>query len=428
MKKVLLITYYWPPAGGPGVQRWLRFVTYLRDYGLEPVLYIPDNPVYPLLDTSLLDEVPPDIRIYRNKISEPMQWAGRFLKKDVRRISTGIISEHKPSLAERVLIWIRGNFFIPDARILWVRPSVAFLKKVLKTENIDTIVTTGPPHSLHLIGLNLKRETGIKWVADFRDPWTSIGYHKKLRLGPLARNKHKRLEKQVLNTADKLLVTSSTTGRELEEITTQPVRVITNGYEATDYSEESPEPDRLFTLSHIGSLLSGRNPEALWMALQQLTEENKEFRMSFRLRFAGVVSPEVLESIRNHGLEPYLELLEYMPHSRIIKIQRQSQILLLIEINSHETRGILPGKLFEYLASKRPVLAVGPEDWEAGDIIREARAGAVFNYGSGDEIKKTVFRWFEKYREGSLQVASRGIEKFSRKELTRSLAKELLWE
>jgi glycosyltransferase involved in cell wall biosynthesis len=428
MKKVLLITYYWPPAGGPGVQRWLRFVTYLRDFGVEPVLYIPDNPVYPLLDTSLLDEVPPDIRIYRNKITEPMQWAGRFLKKDIKRISSGIISEHKPSLAERVLLWIRGNFFIPDARVLWVRPSVACLKKVLKTENIDTIVTTGPPHSLHLIGLYLKKETGIKWVADFRDPWTSIGYHKKLRLAPLARNKHKRLEKQVLNTADKILVTSSTTARELEEITSQPVRVITNGYEAMDYSEESPEPDRLFTLSHIGSLLSGRNPEALWKALQQLTEENKEFRTSFRLRFAGVVSPEVLESIRQHGLEPFLELLEYMPHSRIIKIQRQSQILLLIEINSPETRGILPGKLFEYLASKRPVLAVGPEDWEAGDIIREARAGTVFNYGSGDEIKKTVFRWFEKYREGSLQVASRGIQKFSRKELTRSLAKELLWE
>jgi glycosyltransferase involved in cell wall biosynthesis len=305
---------------------------------------------------------------------------------------------------------------------------VAYLKKVLKTENINTIVTTGPPHSLHLIGLYLKTETGIKWVADFRDPWTSIGYHKKLRLGLLARNKHKRLEKQVLNTADKILVTSSTTGRELEEITTRPVRVITNGYEAADYSEESPEPDRLFTLSHIGSLLSGRNPEALWWALQQLTEEHERFRMSFRLRFVGVVSPEVLESIRKYGLEPYLELLEYMPHSRIIKIQRQSQILLLIEINSPETRGILPGKLFEYLASKRPVLAVGPDDWEAGDFVREAQAGAVFNYGSGDEIKKTIFQWFEKYREGSLQVASQGIEKFSRKELTRSLAKELLWE
>jgi glycosyltransferase involved in cell wall biosynthesis len=162
--------------------------------------------------------------------------------------------------------------------------------------------------------------------------------------------------------------------------------------------------------------------------LRQLTEENEAFRKVFRLQLAGVVSPEVLDSIRNHGLEPYLELLEYMPHSRIIKIQRQSQILLLIEINSPETRGILPGKLFEYLASKRPVLAVGPDDWEAGDIIWEAQAGAVFNYGSGDEIKKTVFQWFEKYREGSLQVASRGIQKFSRKELTRSLAKELLWE
>jgi len=428
MKKVLLITYYWPPAGGPGVQRWLRFVTYLREFGVDPVLFIPENPEYPLQDQSLIEEVPADIRIYQLKITEPLQWAGKFLRKDVKRISSGIISERKPSLLESLLIWIRGNFFIPDARVLWVRPSVAYLKKVLRAEDIDTVITTGPPHSLHLIGLQLKKDCGIRWIADFRDPWTSIGYHKKLKLGPLASNKHKALEKEVLMSADKILVTSRTTGKEFEALTSIPVIVITNGYEEKDYRTAQAVPDSHFTISHIGSLLAGRNPTALWKALRTLAEENHDFRKALRLQLAGVISPEVLESIKDHGLEPNLEQLEYMPHSGVVRMQRQTQVLLLIEINSEETRGILPGKLFEYLAAKRPVLAIGPEGWEAGDIIRETGAGAVFGYDSGNEILHLLKDWFERYEKGSLQVDPAGIEKYSRRELTRKLAKELLWE
>lgn len=428
MKKVLLITYYWPPAGGPGVQRWLRFVTYLREFGVDPVLLIPENPEYPLQDPSLIEEVPADIRIYRLKISEPLQWGGRFLRKDVKRISSGIISERKPSLVERLLIWIRGNFFIPDARVLWVRPAVAYLKKVLRAENIDTVITTGPPHSMHLIGLQLKKDCGIRWIADFRDPWTSIGYHKKLKLGTLAANKHKALEKEVLMSADKVLVTSRTTGKEFEALTGRPVIVITNGYEEKDYRTSAAVPDSHFTISHIGSLLAGRNPEALWQALGTLAQENQEFRKAFRLQLAGVISPEVLESIKDHGLEPFLEQLEYMPHSGVVNLQRQSQVLLLIEINSEETRGILPGKLFEYLAAKRPVLAIGPEGWEAGDIISETGAGVVYGYDSGEAILHLLRDWFERYEKGSLHVEPAGIEKYSRRELTRKLAKELLWE
>lgn len=428
MKKVLLITYYWPPAGGPGVQRWLRFVTYLREFGVDPVIFIPENPEYPILDPSLSDEVPPDLRIYKFRISEPMQWAGKFLKKDIKRISSGMISAHKPSLAERFLIWIRGNLFIPDARVLWVRPSVTYLKKVLIAENIDTVITTGPPHSIHLIGLHLKKDCRVRWVADFRDPWTTIGYHNKLMLGPLARNRHKAMEKEVLNTADKIVVTSRTTGKEFEALTSRPVRIITNGYETKDYSTAAVMDDKYFTISHIGSLLAGRNPIALWQALHTFTEEDEFFRKAFRLQLAGVVSPEVMESIRDNGLDPYVVQLEYMPHSEVVSLQRQSHVLLLIEINSQRTRGILPGKLFEYLAAKRPVLAIGPEGWEAGEIIRETGAGEVFDYNSGEAILQTLRRWFEQYKNESLRPDSSGIEKYSRKELTRILAKELLWE
>lgn len=428
MKKVLVVTYYWPPAGGPGVQRWLKFVTYLRDFGVEPILYIPKNPSYPITDPTLLKEVPASLQIYTHPISEPLQWTGRLLKRKVRRISSGIIAQRKSSLLERMLLWVRGNFFIPDARVLWVKPSLAFLEEVLKKEQIDTLVTTGPPHSMHLIGYGLKKKFGIKWVADFRDPWTSIGYHDRLKLGRRAQKRHKMLEKQVLSTADKILVTSKTTREEFRAITSKPIRVITNGYEAANYDAGSGSLDEKFTLSHIGSLLSGRNPEALWQALEELTEEDKAFKEAFRLQLVGVVSGEVLESIRNHNLQPFLKHVNYVPHQEAVQLQQQSQALLLVEIDSTESRGILPGKLFEYLASKRPILAIGPEQWEAGAMILETRAGAVFTYGAGPDIKKTLLRWFDDYRSGRLMSKATGITKYSRREVTRTLARELIWE
>jgi len=428
MKKVLVITYYWPPAGGPGVQRWLKFVTYLEEFGITPVLYVPANAKYPLLDPTMIREVPSDITIYKYNISEPLQWARGLFKKKAERISSGIISESKPGWMESLLLWIRGNFFIPDARVLWVKPSVRFLEEKIASEEIDTLVTTGPPHSMHLIGLRLKERSGINWVADFRDPWTSIGYHDKLKLGPVARRKHKELEAAVLKGADKVLVTSRTTKREFESITSRPVVVVTNGYEESAYSGQPVALDDAFTITHTGSLLSGRNPEALWRALQEMVAENELFRKAFRLRLAGVVSHEVQASMDRHGLLPFLEEMEYQTHDETVQLQRQSQVLLLIETDSLETEGILPGKLFEYLAAQRPVLAVGPGSWEAGAIIRETGAGSVFDYDSGAGIRKQLLEWFELYSKGGLKTASRGIEKYGRRAITRQLAKELVWE
>ena len=179
-KQVLIITYYWPPAGGPGVQRWLKFVKYLPDFGIEPIVYCPVNPSYPIVDKSLLAEVSADIKIIKQPISEPYRFANLLSKKDAKQISSGVIPKtKKQSVVQRLLLYVRGNFFIPDARKNWVKPSVEFLSDYIKDNNIETVVTTGPPHSLHLIGLQLKEQLGVKWLADFRDPWTTIGYHKK---------------------------------------------------------------------------------------------------------------------------------------------------------------------------------------------------------------------------------------------------------
>ncbi len=360
-KKLLIITYYWPPAGGPGVQRWLKFVKYLPDFDIQPIVYVPENPTYPIVDEGLLNEVSDKAIILKNKIFEPYQLAGIFSKKQTQKISSGIIpAAKKQSVLEKLLLWVRGNLFIPDARKYWVNPSVAYLKKYIQENNIDTIVTSGPPHSLHLIGLKLKEELGVKWFADFRDPWTTIGYHKSLKLSFYADKKHKFLESKVLNAADSIIVTSKTTKLEFQALTQKPIEVITNGYDIENVAKQTL--DEKFTMAHIGSFLSDRNPKVLWEVLQELVTENNAFSANFQLKLIGKISQEIFESLSNYQLEAYCNNLGYLSHTEAIAHQRKSQVLLLIEIDSEDTKSIIPGKLFEYMVSERPIVAIGPKD------------------------------------------------------------------
>ena len=420
MKKVLVITYYWPPAGGPGVQRWLKFVKYLPDFAVAPIVYIPENPHYPLIDDSLMDEVPKDIKCYKQPIFEPYGLSSFLSGKKTKRISAGVITPKNQSLLERLMLWVRGNLFIPDARKFWVKPSVRFLGNILRDEGIDTVITTGPPHSLHLIGLKLKQVHNVQWVADFRDPWTSIGYHKKLKLSSVSQRQHKQLERKVLNTADKIIVTSKTTKHEFEQITSKPIKVITNGYDLPESTSASL--DKKFTISHIGSMLTDRNPINLWKLLGELVRDNPDFKSSLELNFVGVVGENILNSIKEYGLEKHVNVIGYLPHEQAVEYQLKSQILLLVEIDSQETVGIIPGKFFEYLWAKRPILGIGPSGWEVADMITETKSGKVFDYTANSELKNVILNWFESYKGQSLTISSQYIEKYSRKELTRQLA------
>ena len=420
MRKILVIAYYWPPAGGPGVQRWLKFVKYLPDFGFEPIVYVPENPSYPIMDEKLVSEIPGSVKILKKPIREPYSWASLLSKKKTKTISSGIIKEKDPSFMEKILLWIRGNFFIPDARKLWVNPSISYLAKVIADEGIQTIITTGPPHSLHLIGLGLKKKYNIQWIADFRDPWTSIGYHKKLRLTESSRLKHKALEKGVLLRADKIVVTSNTTKAEFEAITPKPIKVITNGF---DDELKPRELDSKFTISHIGSLLTGRNPLGLWQALQELIAENEAFKNAIKIQLAGVVGEEVLHSIKDFGLSDYAAQLGYLSHDKVLETQQKSQLLLLLEIDSEETKGIIPGKLFEYLNAKRPILAIGPKGWEAGAMVEQHKAGNTCLHGEVKRLKNVLLDAFHQYEKGTLICHSEGVEQYHRKALTESLAK-----
>ena len=345
MKKVLIITYYWPPAGGPGVQRWLKFVKYLPEFGIEPIVYCPENPKYPIMDTSMVSEVSSALEVIQAPINEPYKLAQLLSRSKTSDLSKGIITgQKKQTITEKLLLFVRGNFFIPDARVSWVKPSFSFLSDYIKIHKVDTIITTGPPHSLHLIGLKLKQSHSLKWITDFRDPWTHIGYHKKLKLTRLSKRKHKQLEASVLMNSDQIIVTSQQTKLILSKRTKSPVIVITNGY---DFEiNKSCKLDTKFTLSHVGNLQDGRNPEFLWKTLHDLVQNSIDFSKHFRLNLIGYISEAVLNSIRIYGLEAYTNYSGYVSHSEALEYQSRTQLLLLIEENSKETKYII---FFTYL-------------------------------------------------------------------------------
>ncbi len=424
MKKVLIITYYWPPAGGPGVQRWLKFVKYLPEFNIQPIVYCPENPLYPTLDSSLLQEVDSKITVLKHPIKEPLRFLSLLFKSKTNILSKGGIPDSKKqSFFERFLLYIRGNFFVPDARVFWVKPSVKYLSSYISKHQIDTIITTGPPHSVHLIGMQLKVKHKLRWYADFRDPWTDISYHKNLNLTHKTQQKHLKLERQVLNRSDQIIVTSSQTKQLFSKITQPPISVITNGFD--DENVSSITLDSKFSLTYIGSLFDQRNPTLLWNVLSELIEEFPEFKASFQLVLVGNVSADIKALMDSEKLNSFLKIVCSVTHNESIMYQRKTQVLLLIEANTTEASYIIPGKLFEYINANRPILALGPKQSDIPSILKDTQTGKYFDYENESALKTHILELFENYKTNSLSVASKDIERFSRKNCTKQLAEVL---
>ena len=419
-KKVLIVSYYWPPAGGPGVQRWLKFVKYLPQFDIEPIVVIPENATYPIVDNEWDETKESSPELIRVPIFEPNQIFKFFSRKKANQLSAGMLSAN-PGLFEKTLLYLRGNLFIPDARKYWKNKVVKTIEAYLKNNpEIDTLITTGPPHSVHLIGLALKNKTSLRWIADFRDPWTTISYHRYLRLSKRSKQKHKKLEEQVLNSCDDLIVTSPKTKSNFEKITNKPIHLITNGYDF-DNPKLKPNPE-VFKMSHVGSLLRDRNPFLLWEVLSDLINENKDFNACFELHFYGKQANNFKEIIAHYKLDSIVHFHGYVPHQEAIELMSSSQVLLLIEINSEQTSEIIPGKLFEYLGVNRPVLALGPENWSAGELITALKAGSYFSYSQKDELKAYLIEAFNQFKNNTLDLALNKSEQFHRKKLTQDLA------
>ncbi|HOW26383.1 MAG TPA: glycosyltransferase [Bacteroidales bacterium] len=426
MKKVLVISYYWPPSGGSGVQRWLKFVRYLRDFQWEAVVCIPEDPEYPVYDHSLLKDIPQNITILKVPIREPFGLYKRLTgRRKGDRMGAGFISEKKTGKRlQAVSLWIRGNFFIPDARKFWINPSARYLTKYLKENPVDIIVTTGPPMSVHMIGLKLKKSVGLPWLADFRDPWTQVDFYRELRLMKWADRKHHRMEKAVLSTADRVTVVSRGMAEDLRLIVDRPYPVITNGYDEEDFETSDAAPDPFFSIAHFGSLSRRANPILLWQVLGELIRERSDLAGELKIKMTGQVDHSVMESIRREGLEPFLQRIPYLEHDRMVRQMQRSQLLLLLINPDPGARLIVTGKLFEYLAARRPVLLIGPEEGDAAEIIRELPNGYLCRYDDRENMKTQLLQLFDFYSGDGLPERKSLPEKYSRRYLTGLMAEQ----
>lgn len=425
MKKVLILTYYWPPGGGAGVQRWLKFVKYLGDFGWQPIVYTAENGEMPVIDPTLEKDIPKNTTVLKTKIWEPYSLYKTFIgrKKD-DKINASFLSENKkPSLTEKISVWIRGNFFIPDARKFWIKPSIKYLSEYLAKNPVDAIISSGPPHSMHLIALGLKEEfPNVKWVADFRDPWTEIDFYEELMLSNASDKKHKKLELEVLSNVDKVVSVGKGMSEGLKNIYgKQPDKftVIPNGFDEEDVYTGPLEKDKKFSIAHIGTLVKSRNPEVLWKVLKQLVNENENFKKDLEIKLVGKVDFFVKERIAANGLAPFVKRIDYLPHSEVIKEQQKTKVLLLLVNQTRNAKAIVTGKIFEYLAAKVPILAIGPENGDLADILHETKSGSISGFDDEKKLKENILAF---YNGKTPEFNVTAINKFSRKELTKEFA------
>ena len=412
------------------MQRWVKFAKYLPAEGWQPVIYTPENPEQLAVDASLEAEVPTEAEIIRRRIVEPYEMYKKLLRKSghsKEAVEVNPVNAQNKSFLQKVAMWIRGNFFRPDPRCLWIRPSVRFLKKYLKEHPVDLIVSTGPPQSMHMIGRRLARETGLPWIADFRDPWTKIFYFKHLSMTRATERWHHKMEKKVLDDATAVVAVSPLVQQDFQAMTQTPVELITNGFDECDFHQEPFKmaeggPQQLFTITHTGLFAADGNPTVLWEVLSEKCRTCEEFRKSLRINLIGKTDEQIIKAAHDAGLGDNVYDLGYQHHARAVDEQRKASLLILPLRKEPEYKAVLPGKLFEYVASYRPILGIGQPDGAMSMILDSTKTGVVFDWEDKVAIAKYIDECWEKHLEGSLRVEGSDISQFTRRNLTRRMA------
>ncbi|MBN2636379.1 MAG: glycosyltransferase [Prolixibacteraceae bacterium] len=422
MKKVLIITYYWPPSGGSGVQRWLKFVKYLPQNGWKPIVIVPENAEYPVFDATLEKEIPPEAEIIKIPIWEPYSLFKKITrrKKD-EKVNNGLFfDEKKQSLSTKFSLWIRGNLFIPDPRLFWVKPVTKKLIKLIPEINPDFIITTGTPHSIHLIARKIKAKfPKLPWLADLRDPWSDLDMLDSFHASAYAKKRHKKLEYQTLSAADVVTTVSPTWTKELQSSIPTPVVCITNGFDKNDFSNYKFTTLDDFVISHIGIINSYRNPDPLWKALEELCNERNDFREKLKLRIIGITDDGLRNNINKYPiLRQKIFITGYIPHDEVIHEYQKASCLLLLLNNSKNSLGHIPGKFFEYLATGKPILAIAPPESDVAKIISENKIGFASAFDDKEAIKKSILSVFDNTPK---VFSDEKINQFSRDYLTQKL-------
>lgn len=418
-KRVLIITYYWPPSGGSGVQRWLKFAKYLPEAGWEPVIFTPENPDFDLKDKSLEKEISKDLEVMKFPIWEPYQLLDRIRGK--KESHPGRVMEQKEqSFIEKAAIWLRANLMVPDPRVFWVKPSVKFLTELVEKGQFQAIITTGPPHSMHLIGRDLKRKTNIFWLADFRDPWSQWEFLDKLPMQNSVREKHKKLEQEILSEADIVTTISPTFQHDLSQLSDRKINLLTNGFDPSDIPQDFSVGVKKAGSLHIvytGIIDSIRNPMPL---LKAMKEEFSKEKGEVQFTFVGRVSEQVREEITvDSWLSVHVNFVGYVSHQEVFGFYEKADALALILTNTKNAKGNIPGKLFEYMATTLPILALGDPEGDSAKILEESGAGDVLAHSNHVAIQVSLRKLFE--RTGEAKSGS-GIEQYSRRNLSFQLA------
>lgn len=426
-KKVLIITYYWPPSGGAGVQRWLKFTKYLCELGLEPHVVVPSNPNYPVIDSSLEKDLEGlDIKLIKIPIWEPYNIYRKFMgfSKDYKINHTFSAGEKGNNWKSKLALWFKSNIFIPDPRIFWTLNTPSILSKYIIEQNIDTIITTSPPHSIQLIGSILKNKLKhIKWIADLRDPWTTIYFSNTLPQSLFSKKINGWLEKKVLQKADYVLTVSEALSEEFEKIASRKVHCITNGYDAHDIKSNTPFDYNSFSLSYIGTLFQSYNMPNFWEVISEICNENTEFKKDLKITIAGSVDPNILEHFKKINIFENIKYLGYVNHDSINDIIQETQILLLTTPENNN-KGILTGKVFEYLATLKPILCITSKHNNLWNLIQETQSGFCVDFYSKDEIKRILLLLYNQYKNKNfIRNDIENIKKYNRKSLTEELIK-----
>ena len=422
-KRLLIITYYWPPYAGGGVQRWLKFAKYLPEYNWTPIIYTPENPSYSLQDQSLLEDVSEKLEVIKRPIWEPYDLANIFKNKNSKEsLNTG--QTNKSSKSKKVLNWIRGNFFIPDPRKFWVKPSIAFLGKYLEANPVDAVITTGPPHSMHLIGLGLKKKFDTNWIVDIRDPWSSFDLLEEYQVSSGNLKKYQDLESEVLKNCDRVIATSPSMPTKLQSFNQNKFFPITNGFDTSDFKDfkDTSAADNL-VLYHAGLMSGLRNPTNFWKALNQLLLEKLISKDKFTLNLVGVVESSVEDSINtfDHLSKTYVRE-DYKNHKEVITDYQTANVLMLFVNNTDNAKVNIPGKSFEYLATGKPILCFTSGNTDIANILKTLDHCLVLDYNEEvPKVKKKLITFFSNI----LNASTLDINKYSRSHLT-SLLVQLL--
>ena len=420
MKKVLVIVYYWPPSGGAGVQRWLKLVKYLPLFGWMPTVITTTNGDYPAIDESLCKEIPAGIKVIQTKTPT----FGKLFKKVSGKNSDipygSLKAGEDDSLLKKLSLWFRLNLVVPDARKLWNKYAYRAASKELLTNKYDAVVTSGPPDSTHLVGLKLKKKYNIKWIADFRDPWTKIDYLEKVKRFPVTDMLDKKLEKSVVRGCDRIITISRKIVIELGAA--KKADIIHNGLDPADFKDiKRNKSKELFNINYFGNVTIERDPSPALQAMNIIYEKQQ----NIRLNFWGNVTEEVRLKLIGLDKNGILSIHPYIPHSKMLQEMINSALLLLIINKVPNNSGIITGKLYEYLAAKVPVLGLGPDDGEAACILQETGAGKMFDYNKIEEIADFIEMRYKEWQAGKTFSASNKIEKYSKINQTKQLAEIL---